>query len=185
MSINSTFTAFTDKLSAGHLRVETFCKNQLSYIKTLSADKIITAGKTHNFALVLFAAALTGLVVQLATSLIPPYVFIGSFVGVTIHLTKTDIVKQTQNLWESKNYLKLAVSILSLAVGVLCLKKSTLCAVLVAVAIDARSFIPKRSESAPAEPISLPELVVPELTPALEKEPSEPSEAPTPTTVRG
>lgn len=97
-------------------------------------DWIVNAVKTHNFAVVLFSAAMAGVAAFILISMlpsIPAYAYIGGAVGTVIHITKDEIINQIKTNYEQANYIQLALSSVCVVAAGCLLWKSTLCAVAV------------------------------------------------------
>jgi hypothetical protein len=104
-----------------------FCGSTLDGIKGFGVDQIRSAVKTHNFALVILAAACVGLGLHLAATSIPAYLFMGVFTGAVIHLAKDEIYSQISEKWAMKRWTELALSTISLGVTVWYLPMTSVC----------------------------------------------------------
>lgn len=143
---SSTTPSCTDKISSYYNQLVTFCDEKKQNIKGFAANQIQTAGKTHNFALVIFAAAITGLALHMAASFIPPYIFVGVFIGIAINVAKNDIAAQISEKWNAGKWMELALSTISLGLSGWYFPMSALCTTVTVLVADP-SVIPRTLKS--------------------------------------
>jgi hypothetical protein len=113
-----------------------FCGSALDGIKGFGADQIRSSVKTHNFALVILAAACVGLGLHLAAASIPAYLFMGVFTGTVIHLAKAEICSQISEKWAMKKWTELALSTIGLGVTVWYLPMTSICTAVTVLCSD-------------------------------------------------
>lgn len=116
-------------------------QNTFARLTVLSPTGLGTALKTRNLAISLFASSLIAFASYIGAIIVPPYLFVGVFIGLGLSTRDQSLSRETRTLWNDNKRLECIATLASIALASYALPKIAVCAFLTALICNPKNIL--------------------------------------------
>lgn len=116
-------------------------QNTFARLTVLSPTGLGTALKTRNLAISLFASSLIAFASYIGAIIVPPFLFVGAFIGLGFSARESSLSSEIRTLWNDKNRLECIATLASIALASYALPKTAICALATALLWNPKSIL--------------------------------------------